>query len=457
MLRTEDILSTLKMFREEKLDVRTVTLGINLLDCASYDIDHLCKKIKRKIERVASRLVDVCENISRKYGIPIVNKRLAITPITLLMESHSEEDYFTVAHQLDKVAEAIGVDFIGGFSAFVHKGITSGERKYFNALPEALSKTNRVCGSVNAASTKSGINIDAVILIADAIKKMAELSADQSGFACTKFVVFANMPEDNPFMAGGVLGTGEPEAVVNIGVSGPGVVKRRLQQMLKENPQATLSQIAEQIKESAFRITRVGELIGKEVAEELGVEFGIVDLSLAPTSRAGDSVGEILEVIGIKNIGLPGTTSAVALITDAVKKGGLFASSSVGGLSGLFFPVAEDATLAKAVGKGTLSIEKLEAITSICSVGLDMIPIPGDTPVETIAGIIADELAIGMMNNKTTAVRIIPVPGRAAGEIVEWGGLFGGSPIISVQNSKLKDIFISRGGRIPAPVHSFRN
>jgi len=457
MLRTDDILSTVRMLREEQLDVRTVTLGINLQECASYDVDHLCQKIHNKILAKARQLLPVCEEVGQKYGIPIVNKRLTISPITWLMEGHHEQAYVQVARQLDTSARAVGVDFLGGFTALVQKGMTPGERAYFNVLPEVLAKTDVICASVNAASTKAGLNVDAILLVSEAIKRAAELTADRGGFGCAKLVVFANIPEDNPFMAGGFLGPGEPETVINIGVSGPGVIKRRLQQMLQDHPEANLGQIAEQIKETAFRVTRVGELIGREVAAKLGVEFGIVDLSLAPTPRVGDSVGEILQVMGLQHIGSPGTTAAIALLTDAVKKGGLFASSSVGGLSGAFIPVAEDAAMAQAAGDGSLTIEKLEAVTSICSVGLDMVPIPGDTSAQAIASLIADELAIGVINNKTTATRLIPVPGKKAGEVVRWGGLFGESPILDVRNPSAGQTLISRGGRIPAPVHSLRN
>jgi uncharacterized protein (UPF0210 family) len=457
MLRSDDILSTVRMLREEQLDVRTVTLGINLQECASYDVDHLCHKIHAKILAKAGQLVSICEEISQKYGIPIVNKRLAISPVTWLLEGQNEAAFLQVAKQLDKSVKAVGVDLLGGFTALVQKGMTNGERVYFNVLPEVLAGTERICASVNAASSRSGINVDAILLVSQAIKRAAELTAGSDGFAAAKLVVFSNIPEDNPFMAGGFLGPGEPEAVINIGVSGPGVIKRRLQQMLQMYPNADLGQIAEHIKETAFRITRVGELIGREVAGRLNVDFGIVDLSLAPTPRIGDSVGEILQVMGIDRIGSAGTTAAIALLTDAVKKGGLFASSSVGGLSGAFVPVAEDAALAHAVANKTLSIEKLEAITSICSVGLDMVPIPGDTTVETLASLISDELAIGVINGKTTAARIIPVPGKKAGEMARWGGLFGESPILDILNLRPDQTLITRGGRIPAPVHSFRN
>jgi len=457
MLRTDDILSTVRMLREEQLDVRTVTMGINLQECASYDVDHLCQKIHNKILSKAGQLVMVCDQISQKYGIPIVNKRLAISPITWLLEGHHEQAFLQVAKQLDKSARTVGVDLLGGFTALVQKGMTKGERMYFNVLPEVLAGTERICASVNAATTRAGINVDAILLVSHAIKKAAELTADKDGFGAAKLVVFANIPEDNPFMAGGFLGPGEPENVINIGVSGPGVIKRRLQQMLIGHPNINLGHIAEQIKETAFRITRVGELIGREVASKLNVEFGIVDLSLAPTPRVGDSVGEILQVMGLAKIGSPGTTAAIALLTDAVKKGGLFASSSVGGLSGAFVPVAEDAAMSDAVAKGWLGVEKLEAVTSICSVGLDMVPVPGDITVETLASLIADELAIGMINSKTTAARIIPVPGKKAGEMARWGGLFGESPILAVQNLKPEQTLITRGGRIPAPIHSVRN
>jgi hypothetical protein len=445
------------MLREEQLDVRTVTLGINLQECASYDLDHLCRKIHNKILSKAGQLVSVCNELGRKYGIPIVNKRLAISPATWLLEGMHKDAHLQVARQLDSSVKAVGVDLLGGFTALVQKGMTPGERTYFEALPEVLSQTQRICASVNAASTRAGINVDAILLVSEALKKTAELTADKDGFGCAKVVVFANIPDDNPFMAGGFLGPGEPEVVINIGVSGPGVIKRRLQQMLQDHPAANLGQIAEQIKETAFRITRVGELIGREVAARLNVDFGIVDLSLAPSPRVGDSVGEILQVMGVEQIGSPGTTAAVAMLTDAVKKGGMFASSSVGGLSGAFIPVAEDAALAQAVADGSLRLEKLEAITSICSVGLDMVPVPGDISVQTLASIIADELAIGVINNKTTAARIIPVPGKSAGEIARWGGLFGESPILDVKNLSPTQTLVGRGGRIPAPIHSVRN
>jgi len=457
MHRTDDILSTVRMFREEQLDVRTVTLGINLQDCASYDVDHMCRKVHAKITNKAGRLAPVCNELSRKYGIPIVNKRIAVSPVTWLLEGRHEEAYLRLAEQLDVSARGVGVDLLGGFTALVQKGITPGEESYFRILPEVLSRTERICASVNAASVCAGINVDAILLVSEAIKRTAELTADRGGFGCAKLVVFANIPEDNPFMAGGFLGAGEPEVVINIGVSGPGVIMRRLQQMLIEVPDANLGQIAEQIKQTAFRVTRVGELIGREVAAELGVAFGIVDLSLAPTPRVGDSVGEILQAIGQEDIGAPGTTLAIALLTDAVKKGGMFASSSVGGLSGAFVPVAEDAALAKAAADGALSLEKLEAITSICSVGLDMIPIPGDTSVATVASIIGDELAIGVMNNKTTGVRIIPVPGKGVGDEVNWGGLFGSSPILDINGLRTGKTLITRGGRVPAPIQSLRN
>lgn len=457
MHRTDDILSTVRMFREEQLDVRTVTLGLNLQECASYDADHLCKKVRAKILQRAERLVTVCDSISQKYGIPIVNKRLAVSPVTWLLEGHGPDTFLQVAHTLDAAARDVGVDLIGGFTALVQKGMTRGEQVYFEVLPRVLAETQRVCASVNAASTRTGVHVDAVLQAAAAVKRTAELTAAQDGFGAAKFVIFANIPPDNPFMAGGFCGAGEPDPVVNIGVSGPGVIKRRLQRMLAHRPQADLGLIAEQIKETAFRITRVGELIGREVAAALGVEFGIVDLSLAPTPRPGDSVGEILQVMGQTEIGTPGTTLAAALLTDAVKKGGAFASSSVGGLSGAFVPVAEDAALAAAVGAGTLTVEKLEAITAICSVGLDMVPLPGDVSVETLAALMADELAIGVINNKTTAARLIPVPGKKAGDVVNWGGLFGGAPVMTVRDVAAAGSVVRRGGRVPAPIHSLRN
>ena len=456
MLRTEDVMRTVRMFQQENLDVRTVTLGINLMDCSSPDIHQLCRKVERKILSKADRLVGVCDEVSRKYGIPIVNKRLAVSPLSAVAAGHREQGFMQVARTLDSTVSRIGIDLVGGFTALVQKGFTESERALLRALPAVLSETERVCGSVNVASTKAGINMDAVLIMGRVIVEAAQRTADRDGFAAAKLVTFANVPEDNPFMAGAYLGHGEPECVVNIGVSGPGVVKRALERLVESKQPLDLGAIAEEIKTTSFRVTRVGELIGREVAAMLGTPFGIVDLSLAPTPRMGDSVGEILHVMGIEVIGAPGSTAAVAMLNDAVKKGGLFASSSVGGLSGAFIPVCEDSALAAAVAQGTLRLEKLEAMTSVCSVGLDMVPVPGDTDAETLAAIIADEMAIGVVNNKTTGVRIIPVPGKKAGERAVFGGLFGESVILPLPHAGSAR-FIARGGRIPAPLQSLNN
>jgi len=457
MIRSEDIISTIRMLQKEHLDVRTVTMGINMNDCAGRDIDRVCDSIRRKVEDKAGRLVEVCEAVGARYGIPVVNKRLAVSPVSVLSEGHGKAAKLKIARALDQAAEQVGVDFVGGYTALVQKGMTRGEKDLIETLPEVLSRTARVCASVNVASTAAGINMDAVLLLGKTIKKIAKKTADQDGFGCAKLVVFANIPEDNPFMAGAYLGAGEPETVVNIGVSGPGVVRHALDKLREERPGLTLGDIAEHIKQTSFRITRVGELIGREVAAELGVEFGIVDLSLAPTPKMGDSVGEILAAMGIKKIGGPGSTAALAMLNDAVKKGGLFASSSVGGLSGAFIPVCEDGALAKAVERGTLSLEKLEAMTSVCSVGLDMVAVPGDVDANTLAAIIADEVAIGVINNKTTGIRIIPVPGKKAGEKAVFGGLFGKSALVEIKNPKSADAFVKMGGRIPAPLSSLKN
>lgn len=457
MLRTDEILSTIHMLHAEHLDVRSVTLGLNLDDCAAPSLDHLCRKVRQKIASRASRLVEVCDRVGAKYGIPVINKRVAISPAATLLAGHGQGSAVQLAKTLDAAAEECRVDFVGGFSALVHKGISPGDAVVMESLPEVLSQTRRVCASVNVASRRAGINMDAVQRMGHVLLKTAAATAENRGFGCAKLVIFANIPEDNPFMAGAYLGAGEPEAVVNIGVSGPGVVCSALRRRLAMDEHLTLGDLAEEIKITSFRVTRVGELIGREVAAELGVAFGIVDLSLAPTPTVGDSVGEILKTLGIAAIGAPGSTAAVAMLNDAVKKGGLFASSSVGGLSGAFIPVSEDAALADAVGRGHLVLEKLEAMTSVCSVGLDMIAIPGDTPAETIAAIIADEMAIGVINDKTTAVRLIPVPGAKAGDIVDFGGLFGSTPVIEVRNSGASAAFVRFGGRIPAPMQSLRN
>jgi len=457
MLRTDEILSTIQMLHAEPLDVRSVTLGLNLDDCAAPAIDHLCKKLRQKIVSRASRLVETCDRVGAKYGIPVINKRLAISPAATLLAGHGHAAAVQVAKTLDAAAAECRVDFVGGFTALVHKGIAPGDAVVMDALPEVLSRTRRVCASVNVASRKAGINMDAVHRMGHVILEVAAATAQQRGFGCAKLVVFANIPEDNPFMAGAYLGAGEPEAVVHIGVSGPGVVSSALRRRLAMGQRLTLGDLAEEIKITSFRVTRVGELIGREVAAELSVAFGIVDLSLAPTPTVGDSVGEILKMLGIAAIGAPGSTAAVAMLNDAVKKGGLFASSSVGGLSGAFIPVSEDAALADAVGRRHLVLEKLEAMTSVCSVGLDMIALPGDTPPETIAAIIADEMAIGVVNDKTTAVRLIPVPGAKAGDVVDFGGLFGATPVIEIRNSGASETFVHFGGRIPAPIQSLRN
>ena len=457
MLRTDEILSTIQMLHAEHLDVRSVTLGLNLDDCAAPSLDHLCRKVRQKIVSRASRLVEVCDRVGAKYGIPVINKRVAISPAATLLAGHGQGSALQLAKTLDAVATECRVDFVGGFTALVHKGISPGDWVVMESLPEVLSQTKRVCASLNVASRRAGINMDAIQRMGHILLKIAAATAGIRGFGCAKLVIFANIPEDNPFMAGAYLGAGEPEAVVNIGVSGPGVVCSALRRRLAMEANLTLGDLAEEIKITSFRVTRVGELIGREVAAELGVAFGIVDLSLAPTPTVGDSVGEILKTLGIAAIGAPGSTAAVAMLNDAVKKGGLFASSSVGGLSGAFIPVSEDAALADAVGRGHLVLEKLEAMTSVCSVGLDMVAIPGDTPAETIAAIIADEMAIGVINDKTTAVRLIPVPGAKAGEIVDFGGLFGSTPVMEVRNSGASTAFVRFGGRIPAPMQSLRN
>jgi uncharacterized protein (UPF0210 family) len=457
MLSSEEIIRTIEMLKNENLDVRTVTLGISLRDCVSSSATELCARIRSKIKRVAGEMVAVCDHISNKYGIPIVNKRLAVTPIAAVAEALEQGEYVTVARTLDEAAQEVGVNFIGGYSALVQKGFTKGDRHLIATLPQVLSSTHHICASINVASTKAGINMDAVLLMGQAIKEISLATARQDGFGCAKLCVFANMPEDNPFMAGAYLGYGEPESVINVGVSGPGVVKKELERALQSGKKLTLGDLSEIIKKTSFRVTRVGELIAREVAEQLGVSFGIVDLSLAPTPTVGDSVGEILQCLGLKSIGVPGSTAALALLNDAVKKGGAFASSSVGGLSGAFIPVSEDLNLSEAVGSGHLSLEKLEAMTAVCSVGLDMIAIPGKVDASTIAAIIADEMAIGVFNHKTTAVRLIPVPGKDVGDKAVFGGLFGEAHIVEVRNIACSSAFTGFGGRIPAPITSIRN
>lgn len=452
MIRPFEIIETIKMIQEENLDIRTITMGISLRDCCSHDGNVARKKIYDKITHLAANLVKVGEDIEKEYGIPIINKRISVTPISLIAESSDEEDYVKFAQIMDKAADEVGVNFIGGFSALVHKGYTNGDKKLINSIPLALSTTKKVCSSVNLATTKTGINMDAVKEMGQIIKKTADLTADSDGLGCAKLVVFANAPEDNPFMAGAFHGVGEPECVINVGVSGPGTVKSALTKVKG----ADFETVSETIKKTAFKITRIGQLVAREASERLGVSFGIVDLSLAPTPAIGDSVAYILEEMGLEKCGTHGTTAALALLNDAVKKGGTMASSFVGGLSGAFIPVSEDAGMISAVVDGALSIEKLEAMTCVCSVGLDMIVVPGDTSAETISAIIADEAAIGVVNNKTTAVRIIPAPGKKVGDMVEFGGLLGSGPVMKVNQFSSKE-FVDRGGRIPAPLHSLRN
>ena len=457
MIPTEDILQTIEMIRIEKLDVRAVTMGINLCGCADGDSGRMLRKVRTRIHGAAGDLVACCEEVAGKYGIPIVNKRLAVSAASILLEGHGPKVCLPLARVLDESAAEVEVDMIGGYSALVQKGFSDGDRYVIDSIPEVLGTTERVCASVNVASTKAGVNMDAVRLMGRQVKAAAERTADRDGFGATKLVVFANIPEDNPFMAGAFLGPGEPGTVINIGVSGPGVIKRALERLVEGAEPVDLERIAEEIKRTAFRVTRVGELLGRDVAGKLGVRFGVVDLSLAPTPRVGDSVGEILQVMGIAKIGAPGSTAAVALLNDAVKKGGLFASSSVGGLSGAFIPVSEDQALSSAVGAGTLSLEKLEAMTSVCSVGIDMVVLPGDTDADTIAAIIADEMAIGVVNNKTTGVRVIPAPGKKPGDKAVFGGLFGESYVAEVRNAGSSERFVAFGGRIPAPLHSLNN
>lgn len=452
MIKPFEIIETIKMIQEENLDIRTITMGISLRDCVSHDGNVTRRKIYDKITRLAKNLVKVGEDIEREYGIPIINKRISVTPISLIAESSDEDNYVKFAETLDKAADEVGVNFIGGFSALVHKGYTNGDRKLIQSIPEALSTTSKVCSSVNLATTKTGINMDAVKEMGQIIKRCADLTADNGGIGCAKLVVFANAPEDNPFMAGAFHGVGEPECVINVGVSGPGTVKSALAKVKG----ADFETVSETIKKTAFKITRMGQLVAIEASKRLGVSFGIVDLSLAPTPAIGDSVAHILEEMGLEKCGTHGTTAALALLNDAVKKGGVMASSFVGGLSGAFIPVSEDAGMVSAVVDGALSIDKLEAMTCVCSVGLDMIVVPGDTSSETISAIIADEAAIGVVNNKTTAVRIIPAPGKKVGDMVEFGGLLGSGPVMNVSRFSSKE-FIDRGGRIPAPLHSLRN
>ncbi|ADO76784.1 PFL family protein [Halanaerobium praevalens] len=452
MLNTYEIMETVRMLEEEKLDIRTITMGISLADCADSNGKKAREKIYNKITNYAGDLVKTAAEIELKYDIPIINKRISVTPISLIAAASNDSDYVEFAKVLDKAAKEVGVDFIGGFSALVQKGMTKADKKLINSIPRALSETERVCGSVNIGTTRAGLNMDAIALMGQIVKECAELTAAQGGVAASKLVVFANAPEDNPFMAGAFHGVGEGECMINVGISGPGTVKSALTRVKGES----FDQVAETIKKTAFKITRMGQLVAQEASEKLGVTAGIVDLSLAPTPAVGDSVARILEEIGVEVAGSHGTTAALALLNDAVKKGGVMASSHVGGLSGAFIPVSEDAGMIEAVEKGALNLEKLEAMTAVCSVGLDMIAVPGKTTADTIAAIIADEAAIGMVNSKTTAVRIIPVPGKDVGEEVVYGGLFGKAPIMKVSDYSSSN-FIARGGRIPAPLQSLKN
>ncbi|MBR4139611.1 MAG: PFL family protein [Lachnospiraceae bacterium] len=454
MINFFEVNETNKMIEQENLDVRTITMGISLMDCIDADLDKLNENIYRKITTYAANLVETGEEISREFGIPVVNKRISVTPIALVggAACKTVDDYVSIAKTLDKAATEVGVNFIGGFSALVSKGMTPSEELLIRSIPKALACTGRVCSSVNVGSTKTGINMDAVRLIGEMIKEAAELTKENDSLGCAKFVVFCNAPDDNPFMAGAFHGVTEADAIINVGVSGPGVVRTALSKVRGESFEV----LCETIKKTAFKVTRVGQLVAQEASRRLGVPFGIVDLSLAPTPAIGDSVADVLCEIGLEYVGAPGTTAALALLNDQVKKGGVMASSYVGGLSGAFIPVSEDQGMIDAVQAGALTIEKLEAMTCVCSVGLDMIAIPGDTKATTISGMIADEMAIGMINQKTTAVRIIPVVGKGVGEIVEFGGLLGYAPIMPV-NQFSCDAFVNRQGRIPAPSHSFKN
>lgn len=450
------ILETINMIKMHNLDIRTVTLALSLRDCISEDIDAVCEKIYNKILKYAKNLTIFANEIENDYSIPIINKRIAVTPISIIGESCknlSSNDYLKIAKTLDEAAKAVNVDFIGGFSALVQKGFTKGDKALIESIPEALTSTERLCSSINLASSKAGINMDAVLKMASTIKETAQLTADKDGFGAAKLVCFCNSVSDNPFMAGAYCGFEEPECSLNVGVSGPGVIRAAVEAMPEDTD---FGELANRIKQIAYKITTTGELVGRELAQKLEIPFGVVDLSLAPTPAQGDSVAGIFQAMGLEEAGAHGTTAALAMLNDAVKKGGIMASSNVGGLSGAFIPVSEDSSMVEAVEKGCLTFDKLEAMTSVCSVGLDMIAIPGDTPVETIAGIIADEMAIGMINKKTTAVRIIPVPNKQVGDIAVYGGLFGKAPIMAV-NKFSSEIFIKRGGKIPAPIHSLNN
>ncbi len=460
MLHSDQILATVEMIQKENLDVRTVTMGINLLDCRGGDVQETCARIEKKIDGYAGNFVATCNAVSRKLGIPVVNKRISVTPIAFVGAGFDRAGFVELAKSLDRAATAVGVDILGGFSAQVEKGMTATDREFIASIPEAIAQTEKICASINIASSQKGINMDALTLVGQTVKDLAERTSDQGGFGAAKFVVFCNQPGDNPFMAGAIHGLDEADAVLNVGVSGPGVIARALERLISQHKEAgslRLDEIAEEIKQTTFRVTRCGELVGRQVSKALGIEFGVVDLSLAPTPTIGDSVGEIFKILGVDSVGAPGSTAILAMLNDAVKKGGIFASKTVGGLSGAFIPVMEDAVLAEAVGDGSLCLEKLEAMTCVCSVGLDMVAIPGSVDAITIAAIIADEMALGMVNHKTTAARLIPVPGKEAGDYVSFGGLFGASPIMPVRNVGKSARFIAWGGRIPAPIHSFKN
>ena len=452
MFNAGDILETIRMIQDECLDIRTTTMGISLLDCIDPDINKACDKVYDKITRKAEKLVETGEKIEKEYGIPIINKRIAVTPIAMLAAACPKDSPVKFAKALQRAAETCGVNFVGGYSALVHKGFSAGDLELIRSIPEALDVTTRLCSSVNVGSTRSGINMDAVRIMGDIVLESAKLTADRQCVGPSKLVIFCNAPEDNPFMASAFHGVGEPDCVINVGVSGPGVVRSTV----SKYPDASIDQIADIIKKTAFKITRMGQLVGAKASQMLGVPFGIVDLSLAPTPAVGDSVAHILEAMGLETCGTHGTTAALALLNDAVKKGGVMASSNVGGLSGAFIPVSEDAGMIDAAVDGTLTLTKLEAMTSVCSVGLDMIAVPGDIEASTISAIIADEMAIGMVNNKTTAVRLIPAIGLKEGDMLEFGGLFGSAPVMPVKR-KSAEKFIARGGRIPAPMHSIKN
>lgn len=451
MFNKYDVLETINMIEREHLDIRTITMGISLLPCIAGSADETAKKVYDRVCSQAENLVKVAESLSKEYGIPIVNKRVSVTPASIICAPFAAQSA-KIGKALDKAAETLGIDFLGGYSALVHKGMADYERTFIETIPEVLATTNKLCSSINIGSSKSGINMDAVKLMGEVVKKTAALTADRDGFGCAKLVVFCNAVEDNPFMAGAFHGVGESGTVVNVGVSGPGVVQHAIESI----PDVDLTELAEMIKRTAFKITRAGQLVAREAARRLGAEFGIVDLSLAPTPARGDSVAQILEEMGLESVGTHGTTACLAMLNDAVKKGGVMASSRVGGLSGAFIPVSEDIGMIEAAERGGLCIDKLEAMTAVCSVGLDMIAIPGDTPASTISAIIADEAAIGMINNKTTAVRIIPAPGKGVGDCVNFGGLLGRAPIMPVHGES-SEKFISRGGLIPAPIHSNKN